>query len=74
MDNLFDNIMGNGLLGFERIGYGRTSVYQRDPVGIVLEACSFILKGIEHDQVEIFGLQLALGMFQGTIRFEGKTH
>ena len=56
------NVFGHFLFALQRVSAGILAVDDRYFVGITPESCSFIVQGIQNDEVKILAGQFILGM------------
>ena len=56
------NVFGHFLFALQRVSAGILAVDDRYFVGITPESCSFVVQGIQNDEVKILAGQFILGM------------
>ena len=75
---LFDifNYQRGNFIFWKKLGADFFPIFKKqgDFVGSMLEPCTWIIQGIEHNHVKILGLKLGLGIFFFLVGFKCKTY
>src|SRR5690606_4862760 len=74
-DDFFPNVRGHFGLRLQSKRFNPHFLIDKgDFVGSSPKAGPLILQGVEHNTIQVFSLELLLGIFQAVFRFQGKAH